>query len=117
MEAIIMVKAVGTDAGSVPNTGLDIRKKRLKESCQDFEAVMTNFVFKAMQATVSKTEKSSGGAEEVFEGLLSEAVAKDSSRHDRLGLGEALYKQLVSKIEPKGQVAPQPLRGAASNKN
>ncbi len=96
-----MVNAVGTESVANPRTNVDVQKKRLKEACQDFEAVMTNFVFKSMQATVTKADKSSDPGMDVFEGMLNETLATASSRHDRLGLSDALYKQLASGIDKK----------------
>jgi Rod binding domain-containing protein len=92
-----MIKASGSSLKTDPQTDVERQKRRLKDACQDFEAVMTNYLFKAMQSNVVRAEEPDQ-ATEIFEGMMGETLAKESSRHDNLGMGDILYRQLVSMI-------------------
>ncbi|MCM8813044.1 MAG: rod-binding protein [Candidatus Omnitrophica bacterium] len=73
---------------------------RLRQSCQDFEALFLSQMFKAMRQTVVKSGLSGGGAgEELFQQLHDEAVAEQTCRNRSLGLSEIMYRQLVRDIQ------------------
>jgi peptidoglycan hydrolase FlgJ len=70
---------------------------KLKKACEDFEAVLTNYLFKSMRQTVVKTESEGRDqSAELYEGMMDEAVANQLSHHSGLGLGKMLYQQLAS---------------------
>ena len=74
--------------------GNEIRQKRLKESCQDFEAVLIGFLFKNMRENILKSDEPDKTTE-LYESMMDEAVAKQMSRQEQLGLSQALYKALA----------------------
>jgi flagellar protein FlgJ len=76
--------------------------KKLKASCEEFEAILTNVLFKSMRETISKAGPEEGDhARELYESMLDDAVAKDLSHGPGLGLGRLLYQQLASQMKSK----------------
>lgn len=80
----------------------DSQKKKLKESCQEFESFMTSSMLKAMRESVSRAEEPNQ-ALSLYEEMMDQAISKDFSRGKGLGLGQTLYK----KLEPLVQENPQ----------
>ncbi len=109
-----MVKPIDTDLKTGLKTdlkgdGVEVRKKRLKEACKDFEAVMTGYIFKAMQSNPLKVEEPDHGRA-MFEEMLCEATATEASRRDNLGIGDVLYRQLLPmvRVQQDGEDAQTP---------
>lgn len=70
---------------------------KLKEACEDFEAVLTNFMLSKMRSSIPKDELvQSDGSEEIMKSMLDEKIAEEVSRTDSIGLSDMLYKQLSS---------------------
>ena len=70
----------------------------LKEACQDFESIFLYFLLKQMRSTVPKTGFISGGkAEEVFQQMLDEELAKEMAKAGGIGLGKMLEEQFGKK--------------------
>jgi Rod binding domain-containing protein len=92
----------GAIQGIGKETDMDQQKRRLKEACEEFEAVLTTYLLKAMRQTVDKTSlNGQDTAQDLYEGMLDESLAKELSHQSGLGLGEMLYRQLVSHYESK----------------
>jgi flagellar protein FlgJ len=71
--------------------------KRLKEACQDFEAIFIKQMLDGMRKTVPRAElleRTLG--EEIFEDILYTEYAKIMSRRGSLGIADLLFKQLFS---------------------
>ncbi|MCX7788317.1 MAG: rod-binding protein [Spirochaetes bacterium] len=69
--------------------------KKLKEACQDFEAIFIKQMLDGMRKTVPRTElleRTLG--EEIFEDMLYTEYAKVMSRRGSLGIADLLFKQL-----------------------
>ncbi|MGI6657738.1 MAG: rod-binding protein [Desulfobulbus sp.] len=68
----------------------------LKKSCQEFEALLTHSMFKAMRKTVPE-----GGlfdkdnAIRIYEDLLDQEMSSAMARNQGMGLAEQLYNQLA----------------------
>ena len=76
--------------------------KKLREACQDFEAMFMSIMYKQMRNTVPENDlfgKSNG--QKIFESMLDDEVMKNASKAGGMGLGDMLYRQL--KLESKGQ--------------
>lgn len=80
-------------------------KKRLKEACTDFEAVMLNSMFQAMRNTLSGEDifgQSLG--KDIYESMyyqeLSNVMAKSGKGP---GIGDQLYQQLAER-NPRHQI-------------
>lgn len=75
--------------------------KKLKESCQEFEAILLQSMFKAMRKAVPEGglfEKNN--ATKIFEDMLDGEVAKEISRKQSLGLADQMYKQMEPNLKP-----------------
>lgn len=74
--------------------------KKLKKACADFEAVLTNYLFKTMRKTIpngSSINQFTG--KDTFDMLMDQKVAEElSKKNDGLGIQKIMYNQLVKKI-------------------
>ena len=72
---------------------------KLKESCQDFEALFVKQMLNAMKKTVNKTDliKRNMG-EDIFEDMLYDEYAKKITETSRLGISEMMYNQLSRQL-------------------
>lgn len=73
---------------------------KLKKASKDFEAVFVKQFMDIMQSTVDKGDFMHGGqAEETFQSMLNDEMAKNisSSPHTSFGFAEQIYKQLKNK--------------------
>jgi len=77
-------------------------KAALKKSCQDFEAIFIQSLFKAMRKTVPE-----GGiftdntATETFREMLDQEIATTISRKQSVGLADQIYRQMEKKLPPR----------------
>lgn len=70
-------------------------QKRLREVCDQFEAIFVKQMLTSMRRTVNKTGLVDGGmAEEIFEDMLYDEYASSIAKTTRLGISEMLYKEL-----------------------
>ena len=70
---------------------------RLKEACQDFEALLINKMLSTMRESLPEGglfEKSF--AEKMYEAMLDEEMSTKMAQGRGMGLGELLFKQLTS---------------------
>ncbi len=85
-----------------PNGMVASEQKKLKSACEEFEAVLTNILFKSMRETIPKANADGeANAMGLYESMLDESVAQELSHGPGLGLGKLLYQQLSSQIKPK----------------
>lgn len=70
--------------------------KKLKETCQEFEAMFIKQMLNSMKKTVNKSGliKENMG-EEVFDDMLYDEYAKNMSLTSDFGISEMMYKQLA----------------------
>lgn len=72
----------------------------LRRLAQELEAVFLNQLFQAMRASVPKDGVLAQGAgEELFTTMLDQKLADEAVRHMERGLSDALYRQLVRRLE------------------
>ena len=95
-----------TEASGTVDTAVAAKQaaedKKLREACQDFEAMFMSIMYKQMRNTVPENDlfgKSNG--QKIFESMLDDEVMKNASKAGGMGLGDMLYRQL--KLESKGQ--------------
>ncbi|MGM0607064.1 MAG: rod-binding protein [Candidatus Muiribacteriota bacterium] len=80
---------------SIENKSMPKNVEKLKETCNEFEAIFAQQMLKAMRETVNKTGFVDGGnAEEIFQSMLDEEYANKMSKEGDLGLSEMLFEQL-----------------------
>lgn len=95
-----MIESTGTPARAAETHQDAIQQKRLKESCQDFEAVLVGFLFKAMRQTVPRSDEPDR-ATELYESMMDDAVAQGLSRQGKVGLSDMLYQSLAPQAKKK----------------
>ena len=74
----------------------------LKKTCQQFEAIFVQSMFKAMRDSVPEgglLEK--GNADDIFQSLFDQEVASAAARQNGVGIGDLLYQQLSRDIDKK----------------
>jgi flagellar protein FlgJ len=67
----------------------------LKKSCQDFEAIFIQSMFKSMRKTVPDGglfEKDT--AHEIYQDMLDSEISTEISRRQSMGLAEQMYRQM-----------------------
>jgi len=80
-------------------------KKKLKKSCQQFEAIFMNIVFKEMKATVPKSdliENSQG--KEMFQSMLDDEMMNKVTEKNGIGIANDLYKFMSKQIDKQYKV-------------
>ena len=85
---------------------LQDRKSRdldsLKESSREFETMFVMEMYKAMRKAVPDGglfEKSN--ATDIFQGMLDQELAKETTKGKGMGIAQAMYDQMASLIEDK----------------
>ena len=74
----------------------------LKKSCQDFEAVFIQSMFKAMRKTVPESGLfKDTNATEIYRDMLDQEVASSIARRQSLGLADQMYRQMEKKLPPE----------------
>jgi flagellar protein FlgJ len=76
------------------------KKRELKKACEDFEAIITSYLFKSMRETVPQSdEEEDGQAKDIYESMMDQSLAKELSHRPGLGLARTLYKKLAPLVE------------------
>ncbi|MDD5758341.1 MAG: rod-binding protein [Desulfobulbaceae bacterium] len=77
------------------------KERKLKEACQNFEAIIIQQMLTAMRKTVPKDGLfTSGYAEDMYQSMYDEGLSKEIASGRGLGLADVLYKQLSGGITP-----------------
>lgn len=69
--------------------------ERLRDACEQFEAVFVQLLLKEMRRGVSGSLFGGGAAGEFYAGLFDWEIARSVSENARLGIGESLFRQLT----------------------
>ena len=83
---------------AIPQTKDISNDKNLRDAANDFEAIFVQQMLKTMRETSLESNfipKSEG--EKYFRSMLDEHYSKIAAKSGSLGLGEMIYKQLISK--------------------
>lgn len=82
--------------------------KKLKDTCQEMEAVVLNMVLQMMRRTVPKNALfGDGQQEEMFRSLLDEETTRNMAKAGGIGLADNMYKQLRQNNNVKLGQAPK----------
>lgn len=74
-------------------------EKALKETCQQFEELFLQMMYRQMKATVPKSGLFSENiSTEIFDSMLDESLMKEASKANGVGLADMMYKQLYKKM-------------------
>lgn len=86
-------------AGVLERAAENKEEQRLKEVCQELEAVFLNMVFQRMRATIIRGGliKESLG-EDIFTSMLDSELAREMSKGGSTGIADVLYRQLSENI-------------------
>jgi peptidoglycan hydrolase FlgJ len=97
-----------------PTPQADKEQVKLKKACEEFEAILTTYLFKSMRQTVTRAESEGRDqTQEIYEGMMDETVANQLSHQSGLGLSKLLYQQLASR--PNAPTGSVDLPGADSS--
>ncbi len=94
--------SISSTGKQAPLSKKDRDLQSLRKSCQEFEAIYTQEMYKAMRKTVPE-----GGlfekdmASELYKEMMDMEIAKSSASGKGIGIGEAMYQQMKGKIENK----------------
>ena len=75
---------------------------RLKEACQEFEAIFLSKMLRSMKSTVPEgglIPKSSG--HKMFEEMLDDKMAEEIAHTGTLGLADVLQRALADQVKPE----------------
>lgn len=75
------------------------QEEKLKDACQDFEAVFISKLWKQMQKTVPKNEIFNSRQSEMYTSMFDRDFAEKMSESGGIGLGDMLYDQLKDKLK------------------
>lgn len=74
-------------------------EKTLKKACTDFENMFMQIMYKQMRATVIKSDLvPQSNAREIFESMMDDKLAEESSKAGGIGLGDMLFKQMKKEM-------------------
>lgn len=93
-----MTSPIGQPPGPRPDSE---RHAELRAAAQQLEAVFFNQLMQAMRESVPQgglVEPSRG--EQVFTAMLDERLSQVAAERLNRGLGEALYRQMVRRLDP-----------------
>jgi len=82
---------------SPPETGseADLKDRKLRKACGDFEAVFVGYLMKSMRQTLPGDALFDSGIEkDIYESMYDQQIAEESAKGKGLGIGDALYRQL-----------------------
>jgi Rod binding domain-containing protein len=102
IDSINMNKA---SVGGPEKSTQELRAKQLKQASVDFESMLLQQMFQAMEKTLDNGSLIGGGLSgNIYSGFLTEAISKEMASHQSLGLSDQLYKQVL-RHEPSLQKA------------
>ncbi len=78
------------------------KEKKLKEACQDFEAVFISKLWQEMQSTIPKEGYLHSKQEEMYLSMFDRAFAEKIAEGGGIGLSDMLYDQLKDKLKNTG---------------
>lgn len=75
-------------------------KQKLKEACNEFEALMLSSVFKEMKKTIPEDGLIQRTiADDIFDEMLIDEVSKNAAKQGNVGISKMLYDSLLKRIE------------------
>lgn len=86
-----------------------LEKRRLRESCREFESVMVSYLMKTMRASVITADEPEN-AGEMYQEMLDGQISKEVANSGSVGIGDMLYARLsaLMKTEPATTKGQQP---------
>ena len=106
-----MIPAVEGSTEQATQSKSDIQRRKLKEACQEFESILTGYLFKSMRQSVVKAEEPDQ-ASQIYESMMDDTLARELSRSGSGGMADMLYRELLPLVEASS--APRPPIGAVA---
>ncbi len=81
-------------------SAVDLEVRKLREACEDFEALFIYMLLKEMRKTVNEENDLLGNflGKEIYDAMYLDAISKEASRRGGLGIADMLYNQLKDKV-------------------
>ncbi len=77
------------------NNSKEMKDDELKKVSEEFESIFVSMMFKQMRDAGFKSDLlDSGLSRDVFEDMYYDEVAKETAKSTKLGIAEAVYRQL-----------------------
>jgi Rod binding domain-containing protein len=77
-------------------------REKLKDACNDFEAIFIKQMLNAMRKTVHKTGLMEGGmAEDIFEDMLHDEYSQVMAKSGGFGVADMLFRQFKDSVPEK----------------
>lgn len=81
---------------------VDMDRKALKKSCQDFEAIFIQSLFQAMRKTVPENSLfAQNSTTAMFEEMIHQELAATMARTQSIGIAEQMYRQMEKNLPPE----------------
>ena len=93
-----MIPAVNGSPEQVDQSKPDVQKRKLKETCQEFESILTGYLFKSMRQSIVRAEEPEQ-ANQIYESMMDDTLAKELSRSGSGGLADILYRELLPLVQ------------------
>ena len=76
------------------------RLKKLKEACENFEALFIYYLFREMKKTVHDEYDLLGGytGKEIYESMLLDAMSREAAKREEFGISKMLFESLKAKV-------------------
>mgnify|MGYP000962229113 FL=1 len=96
--------AVDPAAGDKARTQL---RKRLKDACEGFEAILLGIMYKEMRNTVPKNQLfGDDNAHDIWQSMLDSAMMEEAAKTGGIGLADVLYQQLEPQVLAEKSALP-----------
>ncbi|ADW18394.1 Flagellar protein FlgJ [Desulfobulbus propionicus DSM 2032] len=77
-------------------------RQALKKSCQDFEAIFIQSLFKAMRKTVPDNGLfPRDSSSRMYQDMIDQEIATNIARKQSIGLADQMYRQMEKKLPPE----------------
>ena len=76
--------------------------KELRQSCEEFEAILVQEMFKSMRKAVPKSELfEQSMANDLYQEMFDAEIARQTAQGKGIGIADAMYRQLEDMVEKK----------------
>jgi flagellar protein FlgJ len=77
-----------------------VKEAKLRKSCKDFEAIILKQMLTTMRKSIPKSGLFNDNfADDIYQSMADDALAKDLAQNEGMGLGDTLYRQLSGQIK------------------
>ena len=106
-----MVAKIDSVQAADSSGATETQRKRLLDSCREFEAVLTGQMLKSMRASVLRADEPDS-AQSLYEEMMDTQLAKDLSQRGDMGIGSMLFEKLAPLVKSAGNSGAEGAEGA-----